>query len=181
MSLPQYVRRQPFLLIAGISALAITRLRAGIQRIEDAAMRGELRLASGCAAAMLPLATLAALVSTQEFADAVSRTPEVERGAQLFETCAACHGVAGAGTEDGLAPRIAGDWQRGDRRARFGSLWSAVSVLPWTGGRRRCRATRAPDCRLALRVFAATDARCDRESASELPTRACAAAQRPGA
>ena len=71
-------------------------------------MRRELRLASWCAAAMLPLATLAAPVSTQEFADAVRTTPEVERGAQLFETCAACHGVAGAGTEDGLAPRIAG-------------------------------------------------------------------------
>lgn len=44
----------------------------------------------------------------QEFMDAARREANLARGAELFETCAACHGVDGGGTLDGQVPRIAG-------------------------------------------------------------------------
>jgi cytochrome c553 len=52
--------------------------------------------------------TAAQAVSTvQEELAAVKRsTPDLDHGAQLFETCAACHGPDGAGTADGQVPRI---------------------------------------------------------------------------
>lgn len=43
-----------------------------------------------------------------EFVAAAQREPDLERGAKLFETCAACHGPRGVGTEDGEIPAIAG-------------------------------------------------------------------------
>jgi cytochrome c553 len=43
-----------------------------------------------------------------EFIDAAQREPDLARGAKLFETCAACHGQDGTGTEDGEVPAIAG-------------------------------------------------------------------------
>jgi len=36
------------------------------------------------------------------------RTPDLERGAGLFNGCAACHGADGGGSRDGLVPRLAG-------------------------------------------------------------------------
>jgi cytochrome c553 len=44
----------------------------------------------------------------QELMEAVSRTPNLDRGAELFQACAACHGADGGGTRDGQVPRIAG-------------------------------------------------------------------------
>jgi cytochrome c553 len=44
----------------------------------------------------------------QEFLAAARLTPNAERGAKLFETCAACHGPEGRGTADGTVPAIAG-------------------------------------------------------------------------
>jgi cytochrome c553 len=35
-------------------------------------------------------------------------TPDLERGALLFNGCAACHGTDGGGSPDGLVPRLAG-------------------------------------------------------------------------
>jgi cytochrome c553 len=48
-----------------------------------------------------------ALAARQEFLAATRLTPNVEHGAQLFETCAACHGSDGRGTSDGSVPAIA--------------------------------------------------------------------------
>ncbi|MGH8286587.1 MAG: c-type cytochrome [Steroidobacteraceae bacterium] len=48
----------------------------------------------------------------REFQAVLSRTPDVERGAQLFETCAACHGRDGGGVSDGTVPAIAGQHYR---------------------------------------------------------------------
>ena len=44
----------------------------------------------------------------QESAQALHSHPNLDNGAQLFLTCAACHGATGAGTVDGQIPRIAG-------------------------------------------------------------------------
>ena len=43
-----------------------------------------------------------------ELHEAARLTPNAERGKELFETCAACHGSAGHGTSDGTVPAIAG-------------------------------------------------------------------------
>lgn len=48
------------------------------------------------------------LGSVGEFVDAAQLDPDRARGARLFETCAACHGPDGRGTEDGEIPAIAG-------------------------------------------------------------------------
>jgi cytochrome c553 len=44
----------------------------------------------------------------QEFFEGAVLEPDLEHGAKLFETCAACHGPDGRGTEDGEIPAIAG-------------------------------------------------------------------------
>lgn len=43
-----------------------------------------------------------------ELMQAAKLTPSIAHGAQLFETCAACHGRDGLGTSDGTVPAIAG-------------------------------------------------------------------------
>jgi cytochrome c553 len=42
----------------------------------------------------------------EELAEVKRSTPDLRRGAELFETCAACHGIDGGGTSDGQVPRI---------------------------------------------------------------------------
>lgn len=50
-----------------------------------------------------------AMSTTQEETAAVHRAvPNLDRGAQLFQVCAACHQPDGRGTSDGFVPRIAG-------------------------------------------------------------------------
>ena len=44
----------------------------------------------------------------QEFREGAWLEPDLERGAELYRTCAACHGPDGRGTEDGEIPAIAG-------------------------------------------------------------------------
>jgi cytochrome c553 len=44
----------------------------------------------------------------REFADGAMLEPDLEHGAELFRTCAACHGDDGRGTQDGEIPAIAG-------------------------------------------------------------------------
>jgi len=53
-------------------------------------------------------ATTAQAVSTaqEELAEVERSTPDLQHGAELFETCAACHGVDGGGSSDGQVPRI---------------------------------------------------------------------------
>jgi cytochrome c553 len=59
----------------------------------------------GTAMAQAPESRLA---GDQEFVDAAKLQPDLTRGAELFETCAACHGRDGNGTADGQVPAIAG-------------------------------------------------------------------------
>ena len=66
-----------------------------------------LLLAIGLAAA-LALAANPKAERDREFAAAAKLTPNVVRGARLFETCATCHGKDGRGTPDGEVPAIAG-------------------------------------------------------------------------
>ena len=44
----------------------------------------------------------------REFVEGAMLDPNLERGAELYQTCAACHGENGRGTEDGEIPAIAG-------------------------------------------------------------------------
>src|SRR5262245_39095129 len=46
----------------------------------------------------------------KEFRAALALTPNLKRGEELFETCAACHGADGSGTRDGTVPAIAGQY-----------------------------------------------------------------------
>ncbi|HEU5137004.1 MAG TPA: c-type cytochrome [Steroidobacteraceae bacterium] len=48
------------------------------------------------------------LAGYQEFADAARLEPDLKRGAEFYQTCAACHGPDGSGTTDGEVPAIAG-------------------------------------------------------------------------
>ena len=71
----------------------------------------------------------------QEGAEALRSHPNLDNGAQLFLTCAACHGATGGGTVDGQIPRIAGQHYsvlvkqivdyRGDRR------WDQAFLISW--------------------------------------------------
>jgi cytochrome c553 len=49
-----------------------------------------------------------AAAARKEFLEAAKLTPDAAHGAQLFETCAACHGPKGLGVSDGSVPAIAG-------------------------------------------------------------------------
>lgn len=51
---------------------------------------------------------LAANTSRSDFDSALHARPDLEQGAKLFQTCAACHGPTGNGADDGSIPRIAG-------------------------------------------------------------------------
>jgi cytochrome c553 len=57
---------------------------------------------------LVPLSALAAATAQQEIQDALAVKPSLDRGAALFETCAACHGRSGTGTSDGDIPSIGG-------------------------------------------------------------------------
>ena len=67
-----------------------------------------------CALGLLVLApALCMALSTEssELQAALHATPHLDRGAELFDTCAACHGSDGGGTSDGTVPSIAGQYQ----------------------------------------------------------------------
>jgi len=67
---------------------------------------------------ILVLASIGRLASAQsvepriardrEFREGAWLEPNLQRGAELYETCAACHGPDGRGTDDGEIPAIAG-------------------------------------------------------------------------
>jgi cytochrome c553 len=50
----------------------------------------------------------AAPISQWELGLVLTRTPRLEDGAVLYETCAACHGLKGEGANDGTVPAIGG-------------------------------------------------------------------------
>lgn len=65
-------------------------------------------MVSCCIMVLLPLATIGATKAHQEFVDVTSRKPNIERGAELFQTCSKCHGPDGAGSRAIDTPEIAG-------------------------------------------------------------------------
>lgn len=54
----------------------------------------------------------AASPAQQDFQEASSKMPDLQRGARLFVTCAGCHGADGRGDRDGSVPVIAGQHAR---------------------------------------------------------------------
>jgi cytochrome c553 len=61
---------------------------------------------------LLPTLGLAASNTRQEFQAAARAKPDLARGAELYNACAACHGADGNGAMDGSRPRIAGQYPR---------------------------------------------------------------------
>jgi len=69
------------------------------------------RCASGAilsAVLLIPLRAPALPDSPSELDAALRLTPDLVRGAETFQSCAACHGADGAGVTDGSVPAIAG-------------------------------------------------------------------------
>ena len=56
----------------------------------------------------LPLLARGVENAAQDRSDAVNSHPDLTKGAELFQSCAVCHGASGGGTADGHVPRIAG-------------------------------------------------------------------------
>lgn len=73
-----------------IGALFLLTFTAGTVEVESDAMAGR---------------TAAAIA---DFRSAMKLEPNLKQGAEVFTTCAACHGTRGLGTEDGSVPAIAG-------------------------------------------------------------------------
>lgn len=65
-------------------------------------------LGLAAATAMAPPLATSASNAAQEHSDAMNTRPNLDSGAQLFRSCAVCHGTSGGGTPDGHIPRIAG-------------------------------------------------------------------------
>ena len=70
------------------------------------------RTRAAAAFAVLAVALCAAVQAVSdtqaELAEVRRSTPDLDHGAQLFDTCGACHGPDGGGTRDGQVPRIGG-------------------------------------------------------------------------
>jgi len=64
--------------------------------------------AFGAPAMLLPAVVSGVSTTQQELMEATRTEANLDRGAGLFDTCAACHGADGRGTLDGQVPRIAG-------------------------------------------------------------------------
>jgi cytochrome c553 len=71
-------------------------------------MRRICKLVLAAAAIVLSPAIPAASSVQQEYLDAIRARADATRGAQLFGSCAACHGGDAGGGADGLIPRLAG-------------------------------------------------------------------------
>lgn len=56
----------------------------------------------------LPALAPAASPASQEYQEALGKTPDAQRGASLYATCAGCHRENGRGNVDGSVPLIAG-------------------------------------------------------------------------
>jgi cytochrome c553 len=60
----------------------------------------------------LPVAAPAASPAIQDYQEAVGKTPDLERGASEYKSCAGCHRENGRGNMDGSVPLIAGQHAR---------------------------------------------------------------------
>jgi len=64
------------------------------------------------AALLWPVAVWAATPAAQDYQEAIASTPDPQRGARLYVTCAGCHRENGSGNIDGSVPLIAGQHPR---------------------------------------------------------------------
>ena len=72
-------------------------------------MRAKWAVVSACALALLAsFAAVAMSTATEELNAALRLKPRLNHGAEIFDTCAACHGDNGRGASDGSIPAIAG-------------------------------------------------------------------------
>ena len=94
------------LVVAASSALAAARV-ADLRKT-TLPERVFAAVAAGLVALVSSAAVHALSTAQQELAEVKRSTPDLERGAGLFDTCAACHGADGGGTRDGQVPRIGG-------------------------------------------------------------------------
>ncbi len=80
--------------------------------------------------ALLPLLAGAMPTAYQEYMQTLQSTPDVDRGAHYFTTCANCHGPKGGGKIDGKVPRIGGQYFRVIARQlvafRHGQRWDIL-------------------------------------------------------
>ncbi len=60
------------------------------------------------AALLISAGAIALSTASAEFEAALRLTPRLDHGAEIFDTCAACHGQDGHGASDGSVPAIAG-------------------------------------------------------------------------
>jgi len=60
------------------------------------------------AAVGLPVEAPALSSADAQLQESLRLTPDLQRGAEQFQTCAACHGAQGEGASDGSVPAIAG-------------------------------------------------------------------------
>ncbi len=67
-----------------------------------------LAFAALTAVVLLPAVAIGVSTARDEAQTALRLAPDLDRGAMLFETCAACHGEHGQGASDGTVPQIAG-------------------------------------------------------------------------
>jgi cytochrome c553 len=64
-----------------------------------------------CLSAVAASSRAVAMSTESAELDAALRlTPHLDRGAEIFDMCAACHGQDGHGASDGSVPAIAGQW-----------------------------------------------------------------------
>jgi len=61
---------------------------------------------------VFPVLTMAAPTARQDLARVLASKPDAARGAELFESCARCHGADGGGVTEGTVPRIASQHYR---------------------------------------------------------------------
>jgi len=72
-------------------------------------MKAKLAAVSACGLALLAsFAAVAISTATEELNAALRLKPRLNHGAEIFDTCAACHGDNGRGAPDGSIPAIAG-------------------------------------------------------------------------
>ncbi len=87
------------------------RYRPVLHRYEGAAIvQVKAKLVVGLSSVALFISSGAMAMSTasQELDAALHLTPRLDHGAEIFDTCAACHGHDGHGAPDGSVPAIAG-------------------------------------------------------------------------
>lgn len=79
------------------------------------------------ALAALPAAVPAASMAQQQLAAALGASADLQRGAELFKACVACHGSDGGGQSNGDVPAIAGQYRPVLLRQlvdfRYGKRW----------------------------------------------------------